>query len=359
LRGAESDSVGNLHTALRGEQENGILCLTHTDKIFSNIDSNIMVQHLDRVTLTHPKLLLFFRDYVRQDHAVLHIQIDGTYKLNNKKYPVLVIGFADGIHQFHPLSVSIVGSEDSFTIKACLQELIAGIEAHTDLNNVADNVTCTTCDNDGASFNALGDMFPHATLGNCCMHLLPLAFFKSEVKKQFQDNEDKANTIALFHDDISNHLLYAQTPAHFDAAVQLFEKKWTVRGEAKAVTWFRNQYLQDHRKNWAHANLPNPGSGITNSNASLECGNKKIKRFFPPSNALISVVRCLKLCGDTLRCEALIRTPPQQNPNQHAEKVAVLDIQSVVKASTHRAAHKARNFPVFWPNYSVFASRLG
>jgi hypothetical protein len=110
LRGAESDSVGNLHTALRGEQENGILCLTHTDKIFSNIDSNIMVQHLDRVTLTHPKLLLFFRDYVRQDHAVLHIQIDGTYKLNNKKYPVLVIGFADGIHQFHPLSVSIVGT---------------------------------------------------------------------------------------------------------------------------------------------------------------------------------------------------------------------------------------------------------
>ena len=203
------------------------------------------------------------------DKGLRVIQMDGTYKLNNKAYPLMIIGTTDRKRQFFPGAFAITKSEkiSSFRLVAraaedhCAKYFKASYQSCNRLLTVSDKAGCfqnqyiTLAKEKDTPF--LSDT---TTIGMCYFHVT-----KSLPKKVDGGREHKEDMDVL-----------AYVPAGytklFRNLYEFFRAKWGKKKSPQA--WIKKLHRSWGDKKWSRAFLP-PGAPQTNNAA--ESFNKHLK----------------------------------------------------------------------------------
>ena len=195
-----------------------------------------------------------------------HICADATYKLIQHGYPVLVVGTTDRDKKFHPFGVAMCcnETEDAFkfifkSIKDCVQEIYQYDYQPTIL--VADAAEAIT--------NGFTSVF---------LELLFRVMCWFQMKKAFGDHETFTSINQPHKENIRQDICTLQlceSKDIFDAAYQLFKKKWTTMkdgGIKDFLIYFDKTWIQQH-PGWYEGFAP----GVPSTNNALESNNGKIK----------------------------------------------------------------------------------
>ena len=203
------------------------------------------------------------------DKGLRVIQMDGTYKLNNKAYPLMIIGTTDRKRQFFPGAFAITKSEkiSSFRLVAraaedhCAKYFKASYQSCNRLLTVSDKAGCfqnqyiTLAKEKDTPF--LSDT---TTIGMCYFHVK-----KSVPNKVAGGSEHKEDMDVL-----------AYVPAGytklFRNLYEFFRAKWGKKKSPQA--WIKKLHRSWGDKKWSRAFLP-PGAPQTNNAA--ESFNKHLK----------------------------------------------------------------------------------
>jgi hypothetical protein len=203
------------------------------------------------------------------DKGLRVIQMDGTYKLNNKAYPLMIIGTTDRKRQFFPGAFAITKSEkiSSFRLVAraaedhCAKYFKASYQSCNRLLTVSDKAGCfqnqyiTLAKEKDTPF--LSDT---TTIGMCYFHVTQSLPKKVDGGREHKEDMDVLAYVPAGYTKLFRNLY------------EFFRAKWGKKKSPQA--WIKKLHRSWGDKKWSRAFLP-PGAPQTNNAA--ESFNKHLK----------------------------------------------------------------------------------
>ena len=205
------------------------------------------------------------------DKGLRVIQMDGTYKLNNKAYPLMIIGTTDRKRQFFPGAFAITKSEkiSSFRLVAraaedhCAKYFKASYQSCNRLLTVSDKAGCfqnqyiTLAKEKDTPF--LSDT---TTIGMCYFHVTQSLPKKVDGGREHKEDMDVLAYVPAGYTKLFRNLY------------EFFRAKWGKKKSPQAQAWIKKLHRSWGDKKWSRAFLP-PGAPQTNNAA--ESFNKHLK----------------------------------------------------------------------------------
>ncbi|KAE8980802.1 hypothetical protein PR002_g24010 [Phytophthora rubi] len=158
---------------------------------------------------------LIQRLMVPPESFILHV--DGTYKMNFREYPVLVVGMSDRSRGFHLVALFIVSQETQDVIQPALMALR---RLHFWITSRELVVKYTMADADQAQFNALGAVFGGAG------QLQTLMCFFHVMEKVYKAIKSPPSLVASAVVKDLYDLHFARTEIQFFVMRDSIERKW-------------------------------------------------------------------------------------------------------------------------------------
>ena len=141
--------------------------------------------------------------------------VDATYKLNDKKYPLLVLGTQDRSHKFHLVAFCVSSQEDEGAYSFFFQSIKRGMEKHFNIDYKPKYIM-----SDGALaiFNAA-----EAVFGADTSHLMCFFHVSKAVEKHMKEQKLDVSLQASIENAISN-MRFCSVIHIFDVLWELVEK---------------------------------------------------------------------------------------------------------------------------------------
>jgi hypothetical protein len=263
-----NNTIGDLHTYLAAN-----ILTAEADKHAFGVLPGWRANGPDHITneaadicfvLTTKNLL---KNAVRQSHSglVSFVDIDQTYNLIDKGYPITIIGTVTRAHQFKLIAVGISRHEDQRDNAAILSAVKEGLSTLLGFQWLP---KVGMSDRAGAISNAFAEVFlTNMRLAKCYFH----------VKKGLKDNKSRFSSetnYELFQSDCSDIAGFDTEQEFFDALDLLF-RKWRSR-EKDAVDWFSSEWCTKSYGTWFSGFT---SAGLPNTNNSLERFNRSLKLY--------------------------------------------------------------------------------
>lgn len=162
----------------------------------------------------NPMILLSHRDLLLNSKLAVNLHIDGTYKLVDLGFPVIVMGTSDTKGSFHLLAIAIVGEESSESYSWCMNQVF---NFYAKLNIMFYPVH-VIADAAPQITRAQKDIFPEALRITCWAHVWRnMSKLINSLPKAFQD--ELASDI--------HFLQRSRDRSVFIKAVDLLKQKWS------------------------------------------------------------------------------------------------------------------------------------
>ena len=268
LSSLKGNTIGDLYTYLSqntltqssGKHEFGVLSGWH-----ANGPADIESEAADICFVMTTKNLL--RNARRQSKSKLvsFVDLDQTYSLNDRGYPITVVGTVTRSHQFKLIAVGISRHEDEQANKMILEMIKNSMD---ELINFEWSPKVAMSDRAGAISNALnsiwGDM---EKLAKCYFH----------VKKALKDNKHRFSCESNYEKFEADCGLLAtfEDEDQFMQGLQLLDKKWRAREKA-VMDWFVREWATEAYCAWFSGFTP---AGLPNTNNAVERFNRFIKQY--------------------------------------------------------------------------------
>ena len=197
---------------------------------------------------------------------VSFVDVDQTYSLNEKGYPVTVVGTVNRNHNFKLVAVGVSRYENEVANKLILDTIEGGLK---ELINFEWSPKVAMSDRAGAISNAFKALFTCATpkLAKCYFH----------VKKGLKDNKwrfSSEKNYEQFEKDCSALGAFDQED-EFLHGLRLLDKKWRSREKA-AMDWFLEEWGTELYRCWFSGFTP---AGLPNTNNAVERFNRALKTY--------------------------------------------------------------------------------
>jgi hypothetical protein len=161
------------------------------------------------------RILITTRRLMNLATKTIMTQVDATYKTNAQRFPLIIVGFCDAMHSFHPSIIAITSSETSKDYTFVLQEYKRQIMVINELEYFEPSFLM----GDGAEAITLAkdEVFPQARRTMCWTHALKR--MKNQLS-QIKDNEVSKK--------ILTDIYFLQSLPNFHVEwCNLFISKWT------------------------------------------------------------------------------------------------------------------------------------
>ena len=205
------------------------------------------------------------QNVVRQqkfDHPFLCI--DATYKLNHKRYPLIVVGTQDRLHKFHLVAFCVSSHEDEAAYAFVLQGLQKGIKKYLKIEYTPEYIM-----SDGALaiYNA-----SEASFGSVCKNLMCYYHLQQACDRKMKEmkvsNQIKHQILA----DLS-FLRMISFQTLFDHHYSKARKSWNSLS-AEFLKYFEDEFMKSKRFRWRYQFIP---GALPNTNNALEGFNRSLK----------------------------------------------------------------------------------
>lgn len=189
--------------------------------------------------------------------------IDGTYGLNDRKYPVVVYGVTDWNHSFHLVAIFIVSQEIIDVYKTTIAAL-SSVSLHVCGIEMSPSIVLS--DGSLAIARAVAEKFPAAD------HLMCYAHMMNAVTRHLQAQRVNAETANIVKTGLRKMHL-AQSAEHFLALQSQIIPTWP----AEISSYIQTEWIRGSRCKWQvyHAKV-----GCARSNQGTESCNNMIKKFY-------------------------------------------------------------------------------
>lgn len=243
---------------------------------------------------------IFFQDSRMKNVFEIYpdlLMIDGTYKLNDRRMPLVVMLIVDGNGESQIAGLCIVKSENERTFRHLFEEFKSENPKYIDINVIIS-------DKSFANRNSFKASFPHAHHQLCVFHVLQI--FNREVTTKKRDILKGQRSYAL---KILRKMVYAQDAREY---TQLYNS--LVRMNCPQLLLYFNENWHNIQDQWvgylinSHANYEN------RTNNRLESLNQKIKMvvskyarlgfFF---NDLMTCIASFNLERDHVAADSILR----------------------------------------------------
>jgi len=199
-----------------------------------------------------------------ENKGVFHI--DGTYKLIQNRFPVMVFGITDIAGEFHPIAYCITShekEEDFVEFFTSLQKLAK--EMHIDFS--PDYLMIDASD---ATYNAVVKLFPGVTILMCYFHMMQNVIKNCRTMVITEDEFEKFK-LKLYY------LHMSKTNSEFVERVSEFKIAYNHKITKKAYDYMMTQWIDNARfSKWQIFHSP---PGYANTNSNIESFNRQIKGF--------------------------------------------------------------------------------
>lgn len=210
------------------------------------------------------KIIISNKNLLLKSKAFKNFHLDGTYKLIDLGYPVLVFGASDNLGSFHLMAIAICDNESADSYIWCVKSLI---QFYNVLNL------------DFNPENVIGDAAPQITVMQ--ETLFPRALRTICWAHVWRNMSKNINLLPRnYRDEFSNDIKFLQLSAcqdQFDTGINLFELKWTnFELLTPIITEFKKNYLTGKNSHWFEGYYIFGPS----TNNSLERFNRTIKEKY-------------------------------------------------------------------------------
>jgi hypothetical protein len=227
--------------------------------------ADVMSEAADICFVMTTKNLL--RNVVRQSQSglVSFVDLDQTYSLNERGYPITVVGTVNRNHNFKLIAVGVSRHEDEIANRSILHSVNTALQELLQFEWAPE---VAMSDRAGAISNAFKAQFKNIEkLGKCYFH----------VKKALRDNKwrfSSDQTYEKFEQHCSS-LASFDKEDEFVHGLQLLKKKW-LNKEKNAIDWFLKEWGTENYRCWYSGFTP---AGLPNTNNSLERFNRALKMY--------------------------------------------------------------------------------
>lgn len=214
------------------------------------------------VSMTSKTLLSVVTKLEQWELPVL-LHMDGTFKLNENEFPVIVLGVTDAAQQLHVMSLSVV----SHRTQAMYDRLVQGFKniVNTMFPEVAFMPDYIMTDAELAERNALVSVFPEAETLMCYFH----------VKKACDEKlRGKAEKLLILNDIQELHMCASQQ--EFDTRYSRCFNHW-LRDNSDFAMYFHRQWVQGPFNEWQ---IFQSAPGCATTNNAIESFNSTLKKYF-------------------------------------------------------------------------------
>uniref|UniRef100_H3GY82 MULE transposase domain-containing protein n=1 Tax=Phytophthora ramorum TaxID=164328 RepID=H3GY82_PHYRM len=210
---------------------------------------------------------LMLRLMVPPESFILHL--DGTYKMNQLDYPVLVVGVSDRSRRFHLVALFVMSQETQPMFQAAL---LALRRLNFWISEKHLTVHYAMADGDRAQCNALAAVFgdnPHFCFLMCFFHVMK----HIQERVRLLSSDAQARVLSDVYD-----LHFARSQGHYLEMLRAFLRRWmTVPTLIPFAQYFHGQWLTGHFSTGQVFATP---SGFASTNNPAETFNALLKRDY-------------------------------------------------------------------------------
>lgn len=209
------------------------------------------------------KTLLSVVTKLEQWELPVVFHMDGTFKLNENEFPVIVLGVTDAAQQLHVMSLSVV----SHCTQAVYQRLLKGFKdiIATVFPKVTFSPDYIMTDAEPAERNALVSNFPEAETLMCYFH----------VRKACEEKlRNKAEKLLILEDINDLHMCASQE--EFDKKYSRYFNDWLANNSEFAF-YFQKQWKMGTFNEWQ---IFQSAPGCATTNNAVESFNSTLKKYF-------------------------------------------------------------------------------
>ncbi|XP_055306078.1 uncharacterized protein LOC129570476 [Sitodiplosis mosellana] len=256
----------------------------HSNDLVRLVDAMIQVENatvkvikdgneLDCVFFQDARMKKFFDTYPEV------VMFDGTYKLNDRRMPLVILLVIDGNGESQIAGLCVVRSENDQTFRNLFDEFKKENPKHTDIKIIMS-------DKASANASAFKTSFPNAKHQLCVFHVLQI--FNREVTTRMRKMTPDQVKEAV---NILRKMVYAESQAQYDRCYQQLTNM-----NCPLLMEYFNTYWHGIQEKWVahyvnqHANYEN------RSNNRLESVNQKIKTIVAKYSSLASFFDDLITC---------------------------------------------------------------
>lgn len=160
-------------------------------------------QELEAIYIQDCRMKTFFENYPDL------LMFDGTYKLNDRRMPLIVLLIIDGNGESQIVGFFIVKSENAPVLNVLFEHFKV-----ENKNYIHTEIIVT--DKSLAFHNAIEHQFPNALHNLCVFHVAQIFLREITTKKRDINGEQRANCLKIL-----NNMIYAESPQRFD---ELYEE---------------------------------------------------------------------------------------------------------------------------------------
>lgn len=256
----------------------------HSNDLVRLVDAMIQVENatvkvikdgneLDCVFFQDARMKKFFDAYPEV------VMFDGTFKLNDRRMPLVILLVIDGNGESQIAGLCVVRSENDQTFRNLFDEFKKENPKHTDIKVIMS-------DKASANASAFKASFPNAKHQLCVFHVLQI--FNREVTTRKRDmNQDQVKEAV----NILRKMVYADSQAQYDRCYEHLTNM-----NCPLLMQYFNTYWHGIQEKWVahyvnqHANYEN------RTNNRLESVNQKIKSVVAKYSSLASFFEDLITC---------------------------------------------------------------
>lgn len=257
---------------------------THSNDLVSLVDAMIQVENatvkvikdgnqLDCVFFQDARMKKFFDTYPEI------LMFDGTYKLNDRRMPLVILLVVDGNGESQIAGLCVVRSENDQTFRNLFDEFKKENPKHTDIKVIMS-------DKASANASAFSASFPHAKHQLCVFHVLQI--FNREVTTRKRSMTQGQVKEAV---DILRKMVYADSQAQYD---KYYEQ--LVKMNCPLLMEYFDTYWHGIQEKWVAHHVNQHANYENRSNNRLESINQKIKSIVAKYSSLASFFEDLITC---------------------------------------------------------------
>lgn len=235
--------------------------------------------------------------------------IDATYKLNNRRMPLLIMMIVDGTGQSQIVSLFVIKTESS----SVFDKMFHYFKSE---NSNAKSIEVIMADKSFAERKALRKAFPNAQLQICIFHVAQI--FQREITCAKRNISKDQRTEAL---KILNGMIFADSEEKYD---QLHIQLLSMNSE-KLTAYFSKQW-HSCKEQWASAFTNNHFNMLNRTNNRVESCNQKLKAAITRNGTAPTFISELMKCVSSFSFEkdfrtltSLMRTAGNTYPTDSAE----------------------------------------
>lgn len=245
---------------------------------------------------------IFFQDQRMKEYFNSYpdlLMFDGTYKLNDRRMPLVVMLVVDGNGESQIAGLCIVRSENAATFNILFDEFKAENPRHSDIEVILS-------DKSFANRNAFKASFPNTHHQLCIFHVLQI--FNREITTVKRSISVRQREKAL---QILKRMVYAQSQGEYDAEYT----KLTNMKCKKLLSYFNTNW-HNIQEQWVGFKVNRSANYENRTNNRLENVNQKIKSVVAKYSRLetffadlMTLIASFNIERDYVAAESILRKP--------------------------------------------------